>query len=260
MQKRHGNRRQYFDEQGITTEKFVIPYLKDIMPISKDTRILEIGCGEGGNMVPFLKMGCECVGVDLNGPQLEKAKEFFEEIVPENPAELHFSNIYDMSADDIGTFDLIIMRDVIEHIHDQETFMAYLKQFLSPEGKIFFGFPPWYMPFGGHQQICHSKFLSKLPWFHLLPAFLYRAILKAFGETEKIVSDLLEIKETGISMERFYRIVKKENYTIVKNTPYLFNPNYEIKFNLKPREQFPVLKSIPFFRNFYTTCLYCVIE
>ena len=49
-------------------------------------------------------------------------------------------------------FDLILLKDVIEHIPDQERVIPYLKEFLKPGGRVFFGFPPWYMPHGGHQQ------------------------------------------------------------------------------------------------------------
>src|SRR5690606_21454937 len=120
---------------------------------------------------------------------------------------------------------------------NQEKFMGFVKRFLKPEGKFFLAFPPWYNPFGGHQQICKSRVLSKLPFFHILPVFLYKGILKLFGENQKTINDLLEIKETGISIERFERILKKENYIIETNTLYFINPNYETKFGLKPRVQ-----------------------
>ncbi len=45
---------------------------------------------------------------------------------------------------------------------------------------------------------------------------------------------LLEIKDTGISLERFLSIVHKEKYRIVEEVLYFINPNYETKFNLRP--------------------------
>ena len=80
MQKRHHNRKQYFEEQGFTTEKYVIPFIEGCMEVNIQTRVLEIGCGEGGNMKPFHDRGCEIIGVDLNGKKLEKAKTFFQGI------------------------------------------------------------------------------------------------------------------------------------------------------------------------------------
>ena len=74
----------------------------------------------------------------------------------------------DIEKDLNGLFDIIVLKDVIEHIHDQAKLIGWMKNFLKPGGIVFFGFPPWYMPFGGHQQMCHSK-ISRLPYIHLLP-------------------------------------------------------------------------------------------
>jgi len=155
---------------------------------------------------------------------------------------------------------LIILKDVVEHIPDQEKFIPYLKKFLKPGGYVYFGFPPWYMPHGGHQQVCSNKFLSILPWFHLLPTFIYKKFLQLFGENQFTIKELLEIKDTGISIERFERIVQKANYTIPAKTFYLINPIYRYKFGLQPRKQIKWIAAIPFIRNFFTTCVYYLIK
>ncbi|MFZ9661783.1 MAG: class I SAM-dependent methyltransferase, partial [Chitinophagaceae bacterium] len=156
--------------------------------------------------------------------------------------------------------DLIILKDVIEHIPDQKKFIPYLKKFLKPNGKIFFGFPPWQMPHGGHQQICSNKFLTILPWFHLLPPFMYKGILKLFGEYDEVIKELLEIKSTGISIERFEGIVKDAGMKIDQRKYYLINPIYQYKFGMKPRVQWKLISAIPYIRNFVTTCMYYMIS
>lgn len=260
MQERHLNRKQYFKEQALTTERYVIPYISAVQEITSATRVLEIGCGEGGNMLPFVQMGCDVTGVDLNGGKLKMAEEYIREAVPNGSFKLINDDIYnwDLKADE--KFDLIILRDVIEHIHDQNRFMAFFKELIKPNGKVFFGFPPWCMPFGGHQQICKKKWTSKVPFYHLLPMSLYKAILRGAGESDRIVDSLVEIKETGISTDRFERIVRKNGYQIDRKTRYFINPNYEIKFGLKPRKLNPVIGLFPFVRDFFTTCYYGVIS
>ena len=259
MHERHKNRDQYFKEQSITTKKYVLPYGNEFMKIDQNTRVLEIGCGKGGNLLPFLELGCSCVGIDISEGDIQFAGENLAQYLEKNQVQLIASDIYEVDVDQLGTFNFIFMKDVIEHIPHQEKFMKFLKNFLSANGCILFAFPPWYMPFGGHQQVSTNKFASILPYYHILPSKIYTLLLQWFGESEGTIKGLLEIKETGISIERFERIIKKENYKILKKTAYLFNPNYEIKFGLKPKTIIAPFKSIPFFRNFYTTCMYYLI-
>jgi hypothetical protein len=70
---------------------------------------------------------------------------------------------------------------------------------------------------------------------------------------------LLEIKQTGISLRRFNKIIKARGYDILKETYWLVNPNYEVKFRVKPRE-LPYLCRPPFLREFFTMCYYCVVK
>ncbi len=259
MQNRHQDRKQYFLEQGETMRKHVIPYVSQILPINASISVLEIGCGEGGNLLPFADLGCKCVGVDIGLNRIKNAIKFFSDHKNSKNITFIAKDIY--LADELkNQFDFIFLRDVIEHIHDQDKFMGYVKKFLKPAGKIFFGFPPWQNPFGGHQQVCNSKLMSKLPFFHLLPNFLYKGILKTFGESDNKIESLLEIKETGITIERFKRILKNHDYNIDKETFFLINPNYETKFGLKPREQSKMISSIPYFRNYFVTAFYAIVS
>ena len=189
MIERRKNRKLYFDEQSFTTKKFVLPYIESVQVLNNNTSVLEIGCGEGGNIEPFVKMNLKVTGVDISEKQIENAKIFLAE--NNKKLSLLANDIYNVSKEDIGKFDIIMMRDVIEHIPNQEMFMDYIKQFLKPEGKVFFGFPPWQMPFGGHQQGCKSKIASNLPYYHLLPNFLYKGFLRLFGEKEPLIDNLL---------------------------------------------------------------------
>ena len=258
MQKRHKNKQQYFEEQALTTKKFVVPYISKFIPISEKTNVLEIGCGEAGNLKPFLDLGCKATGIDIACGRIELARQFYEHYDKKENLELICEDIYKVKP--TKKYDIIIMRDVIEHIPNQEKFMGFVKQFLKPDGMFFLGFPPWQNPFGGHQQLCKNKILSKLPYYHLFPKNIYAFILKTFGENGNTIKGLIEIKETGISIERFERILKNENYRILNRTFFFINPNYETKFGLKPKKQIGLIASIPWIRNYFTTAMYYVIS
>ena len=260
--KQHTSRSERFRQQYLNSQDFLIPFVEEVMPIDSSMKIMEIGAAEGGVLKAFTDRGCWVFGVDLNPKRIEVAKEMMAEEVEAGKADFLAKNVYDeaFSAAWAGKFDIILLKDTIEHIPAQEEFIPHIKRFLKPGGKIFFGFPPWRMPFGGHQQICRHKFLSKLPYYHLLPKALYQAILKAGKEPEKVVTELQEIKDTGISLARFERIVKANGLQIANKRLYLFNPIYRFKFNLKPREQYKLLGSIPYFRDFVTTAGWYIVE
>lgn len=260
MQKRHHNKSAYFEEQIFTTREYVIPFIENSLAINSGSKVLEIGCGEGGDLQPFLDRKCLVTGVDISESKILLANEFLKTHPEAKNLVLLAKDIYDCSKDLAGDFDLIMMRDVIEHIHDQDRFLGFVKMFLKPDGLFLLIFPPWYNPFGGHQQICRSPILSKLPYFHLLPGWLYRLILKAGGEKKPTITGLMDIKQTGISIERFRRILKKHNYTIIQETFYIINPNYNIKFGLRPRKQLKFISSLPFIRNLFTTSAYYLIR
>ncbi len=259
MHERHTDRELYFREQAHTTRKHVIPFITGIIPVTPALSVLEIGCGEGGNLLPFFETGCSRItGIDISGHKIDNARRFYSSIPGGDRVEFIAADIYDCSA--AGKFDLIMMRDVFEHIHDQGRFIAFVKNLLAPGGVLFIAFPPWHNPFGGHQQVCDSRILSKMPWIHLLPRFMYRIILRTAGESPARIEGLMEIRDTGINLGRFYRIIKKEGFSILKKSLWLINPNFDVKFGLKPRLLPELIGRIPFLRNFLATTGYFIIS
>ncbi len=262
MHEFHTDKPLYFDYQYRTSKEYIIPFLEQNNALGNNLKVLEIGCAEAGVLKAFTERGDICTGIELLSSRITLAKKFMADEVAEGKINFIVKDIYDIDIEnDIGyKFDLIILKDVIEHIPEQEKFFKKLHDFLAANGKVFFGFPPWQMPFGGHQQVAKSKYLMYLPYFHLLPYVAYKGVLKMFGESEATIEGLVEIKDTGISIERFERIVKSEQYSIVKKQFFLFNPIYKYKFGVKPRLQLSFISQIPFVRNFFTTCAYYVIE
>ncbi|MDP4204536.1 MAG: class I SAM-dependent methyltransferase [Bacteroidota bacterium] len=259
MEDRHYDREKYFQEQSYTTGKFVIPYIANLHPITPDFNIIEIGCGEGGNLKPFLDIGCKVVGIDISDNKISNAIKFLANHPYKSNLKLIAKDIFKINPNEQFKFDLIILRDTLEHIQDQDALLEHLRKFMKLSGKIFIAFPPWRMPFGGHQQMCENPLLSKLPYFHILPNPLYVGMLKVFGENEAKIRGLLEVKETRISIRRFKKILNKSNFKIDNEVYYMINPNYEVKFKLKTRK-LPCILDIPFLKDFFTSTYYCLIS
>jgi 2-polyprenyl-3-methyl-5-hydroxy-6-metoxy-1,4-benzoquinol methylase len=261
MGKLYADKPKYFEIQYLNSRDSILPFLEGVYTPKAGDNVLEIGSSEGGVLKAFTELGCICTGIELELSRVELANEFMREEVSNGLVKFINQNIYDIDPNTvIPKFDLIILKDVIEHIHNQEKFMQQVEHFLSKDGVIFFGFPAWRMPYGGHQQCAKSKLLANLPYYHLLPKALYKMILKMFGESDSVIEGLLEIKETGISTSRFEKICKENNYTILKQVKYFVAPIYEYKFGFKTRKLSKLVGAIPYFNDFFTFQSYYVIK
>ncbi len=257
----HSKKSEYFEHQRRVTEEHVIPFVEAVWPIPDGARVLEIGCGEAGVLEAFLERGCQCVGVDLNKRRLELGREFAERWIASGQLELILGDIYapDVQAQ-LGSFDLIVLKDVIEHIPDQSRLLTRLHAYLRPGGCIFFGFPPWLMPFGGHQQVCKSKLLSRAAYLHLLPKPVYHRIVLSFGESPDRIAALMRNKDTGITVERFERIAGETGYETLNKRLYLFNPIYSYRFKLPTKQQLAPIARLPYVRDILSSCAYYLLK
>lgn len=250
-----------FDQQYLNAKTYLLPFLSQHIDLAKINSVMEIGCGEGGVLKPFIEKGIFSLGVDLSPSRIKSAQTFFQDARINGKAKFLVQNVYEDAFlhQWKNQFDLILLKDTIEHIPNQEQFIPYLKSFLAPNGKIFFGFPPWRMPFGGHQQLCNNKLVAFFPYLHLTPTSVYKTVLKLSGEKDDSIKELLNIKDTGISIKRFEQILKKTDFKTIGKKLFLINPIYHYKFGLKPREQFSFIANIPYLKDFVTTAGWYVV-
>lgn len=253
----HTDRRRYFDIQAANSRDSVIPFIETYRSLPAGAKILEVGCGEGGVLSSFIEKGHTGVGIEVQEGRVNNGAQWLKEEMTTGAIRFIIADIYQVCPEQLTErFHLIIVKDVIEHLHDKKALLERLRNFLCPDGAIFFGFPPWQMPFGGHQQICSNKYLSRLPWLHLLPRSVYKKVL-FFGKEP--VSDLMDIYDTRISIEDFEKLVKQSDYRIIGKRHFLVSPIYRYKFGWKPREQLVVIRHLPYLRNLFTTAVYYLL-
>ncbi|MDT8309746.1 MAG: SAM-dependent methyltransferase, partial [Bacteroidales bacterium] len=60
-------------------------------------------------------------------------------------------------------------------------------------------------------------------------------------------------------IDRLEKVIVKSGYNIDARMYWFINPNYEIKFKLKPRRQSRLIAAIPYLRNFFTTAGYYIV-
>lgn len=257
MQKRHKDRDAYFRELARTSEEYFVPYIEPWHTLGVGTRVLEIGCGEGGNLLPFARMGCRTLGVDRAASLIDVARRNFEGF--RVGGSFIAEDIFSVRGLDRG-FDVIVCHDVFEHIAAKPQFLSAVERYLAPGGIVFMAFPAWQMAFGGHQQICRSKLLSRLPFVHLLPAGLYRRVIRLFGEDEDCLEELLSIRRTRVTIERFEDMLQPAGLEIADRQLWLVNPHYKVKFGLAPRRLPAFVSGVPFLRNFLSSSCFYILR
>lgn len=253
----HHDPKAKWQQQYLTAKNHILPFIESYLTLTASATILEIGCGEGGVLKAFSETGFTCHGIDIAASRIENAKTIFDEEVKSGAVtfytgDVHEPGIIDHLHDEI---DLLILKDAIEHIPDQKKLLTQLHRFVKSSGCVFLAFPPWFNPFGGHQQLARS-FLRFVPWIHLFPKGVYRRILKICGETENQIKVLMEIYDTRLSTNKLESLLKKTKWQILKRQFYLFNPIYEYKFGIKGRRQFGLIANIPILRDFFSTGVY----
>ena len=96
-----------------------------------ESRVLEIGCGAGGILLPFMIAGSDVLGIDLDDKYMDKGRS--------HGLTLKRLSVFDIPGNE--KFDLIILKDVLEHLIDIERMIKILKDHLSEFGQIYVQVP-----------------------------------------------------------------------------------------------------------------------
>lgn len=129
----------------------VIATLFGMRPAPVDRcRVLELGCAEGGNLIPmaYTLPGSQFVGVDLSARQIATGGALIARLGLGNIA-LHAADIADL-GDDLGTFDYIIVYGIYTWVpaQVQRRIMAICRDHLAPQGVAFISYntyPGWHL-------------------------------------------------------------------------------------------------------------------
>jgi 2-polyprenyl-3-methyl-5-hydroxy-6-metoxy-1,4-benzoquinol methylase len=92
-------------------------------------KILEIGCAKGVFLKAAKDAGFQVEGLELNKENCEIANKLIG-------GGVHPIDLFDMKYPD-GKFDVVYMRDVIEHIHNPDHFIKEISRVLSPDGLLY---------------------------------------------------------------------------------------------------------------------------
>lgn len=102
--------------------------------IPDNSRVLDIGCSSGNFGAELKrKKNCTVFGIDIFEDDLKLAKKQLNKV--------YRRNIEQDEIGDLGTFDVILMADVIEHLFDPSTALKKVAKQLNKNGRFVFSVP-----------------------------------------------------------------------------------------------------------------------
>ncbi|MEO8172307.1 MAG: methyltransferase domain-containing protein [Sediminibacterium sp.] len=155
---------KYFDDIDTISENdnYFLPVLKDVASAIdiKTAKVLDVGCGTGLFMSPLIKWGCtEMYGVD--GPT-----DCADRAIKRGYKEVKFVN--DLCVDrlpyDDNSFDLIVCKDVFEHLLDPVHSLKEINRVLKTGGHLLLHVPN-HFPFYGRLKFLFTNNLDTFSFF-----------------------------------------------------------------------------------------------
>lgn len=141
--------------------------------------VLDFGCGHGALSLDLAQHGARRVlGIDLSDQRIRFCRE---RTAPRAPKEgvLEFRKVNVVDIDEPEGFDMIVSKDVLEHVEPLEPAIQAMGRLLKPGGTLRFGFSPlYYSPFGDHGELG-----TRIPWGHVLAG--EQRVLDAFNRSNK---------------------------------------------------------------------------
>ena len=113
-------------------------YLNSKINLTKSSKVLDIGCGFGNNLLPFILKGYECHGIEITKEMADTTQILLKERGFENVTVQEGCNTALPFED--NTFDLIISNNVLHYEKDEDSIKKALKEYsrvLTTSGSLF---------------------------------------------------------------------------------------------------------------------------
>jgi SAM-dependent methyltransferase len=199
--------------------------------------ILDVGCGYGGVLAALAEAFPlrRALGLDLDAEMIARGKSGAPAGVV-----LEARDFFSLTE---GGFDLIVLRDVLEHMPNAAAALKQAASLLAPDGLIFASFAPFWSPFGGHQHN-GAGFFAHVPWLQALPEAWFRRLLRLEGNSYKsgqaLADDMESVLRTRLTLRRFRRMLPGAGLRLDRFDRYLIRPDFRVKFG-SPAVAFPAI-------------------
>lgn len=109
--------------------------------LDSDVTVLDLGCGHGMIGGELMEKGCRVTFADEQSWLLPRYSS----------AEFRTVDIEEDDLGLLGSYDLVICSNVLEHVSNAEKFIGSIDRLLVPGGKFYLSWTNWLSPWGGHE-------------------------------------------------------------------------------------------------------------
>ncbi len=240
----------YWKYQFELGEDHLVPYLAKQGCFFAGDAVCEIGSAEGGALHALMQAGASYgLGTDISVSRIEVGAEI-SKLADLNVEYVEHNILTEPLPEDwVGKFDLVLLRDVIEHLEDTELALRNIHRLIKPGGFLFLTFPPYNSPFGGHQHTLAGNFFTKLPYIHLLPNAIFHKLIASGREND--IWEVKRLKNIALDAGKLTKAALNTDYSVFKQEYYLLRPVFKMKFGLPPVKITPLAR-LPLVRNFFS--------
>jgi 2-polyprenyl-3-methyl-5-hydroxy-6-metoxy-1,4-benzoquinol methylase len=119
----------------------IVRFFKETLPGDKQGAYLEVGPGHGHFMMTAMEVGSfdEFLGVDISATSIEQTRSIIDHFAPKNAEKVRLELRDFLAVDDLpdGSFDAIVMGEVLEHVEEPEKFLQRIAQLAKPDAHIY---------------------------------------------------------------------------------------------------------------------------
>ena len=225
----------YWSYQYELARTHLVPCLRDWGVWGEGIGVLDVGCGDGGASAALAVAGARVQGFDLDPRRVEGAVHTARE--RGIALDLGVADITDPDTlgHFAGPFDLVLFRDVLEHIPDVDAALRNASARLTDDGAIVVIYPPYWSAFGGHQQILHPPRKlglrwAKMPFVHWLGMGTWRALARGAQGDDAEWPEIETIRRAQLTIGGLARRARAHGLEVGAARRYLLRPTFHLRY------------------------------